>query len=45
MKPNKNKQIMIGALMTYLSIGINVAAGILYTPWMISQIGQSDYGL
>ena len=45
MKAKKISQLKLGALMTYLSIGINIAAGILYTPWMIRQIGQSDYGL
>lgn len=31
--------------MSYISIGINILAGLLYTPWMIQQIGKSDYGL
>jgi len=40
-----NKNIKKGALVSYLSIFINVLAGLLYTPWMIKQIGQEDFGL
>lgn len=38
-------QLKIGAILSYLTIAFNIAAGLLYTPWMIEQIGQSDYGL
>ena len=42
----KNKsQLKIGALITYFTIGFNIIAGLIYTPWMIDQIGQNDYGL
>lgn len=40
-----NKQIKMGAILSYLSIGINIIAGLLYTPWMVDIIGESDYGL
>ena len=39
------QQIKIGALMSYAMIFFNIIAGLLYTPWMIHQIGKSDYGL
>ncbi len=39
------KQIKIGAILSYLSIAINIIAGLLYTPWMIDKIGASDYGI
>ena len=42
---NKEKQLKIGAVLSYISIAINIIAGILYTPWMIKQIGDSQYGL
>ena len=42
---NSVKQIRIGALISYFSIIFNILAGFIYTPWMISQIGKSDYGL
>ena len=41
----KNKQLKIGALLSYLSIGINILSGLIYTPWMVRQIGQAQYGL
>lgn len=42
---NRAKQVKIGAILSYLSIIINIVAGIIYTPWMVRQIGKSDYGL
>ncbi len=42
---NSSKQIKLGALMSYFAIAFNMISGLLYTPWMISQIGQSNYGL
>lgn len=44
-KLNSSKQIKLGAFMSYIAIVLNVAIGFLYIPWMIKQIGQSDYGL
>ncbi len=40
-----SNQIKIGAILSYLSIGINIIAGLIYTPWMVGTIGKSDYGL
>lgn len=31
--------------MSYFTIAFNMLAGLIYTPWMIKQIGQSNYGL
>lgn len=42
---NSSKQIKLGALMSYFSIAFNMISGLIYTPWMITQIGQSNYGL
>lgn len=42
---SRRKQIAIGSLASYISIGLNILAGLLYTPWMVRQIGQSQYGL
>lgn len=41
----KKNQIKAGAVMSYLSIGLNILAGLVYTPWMVHQIGQNQYGL
>ena len=40
-----SQQIKLGAILSYIAMGINILAGLLYTPWMIKCIGQSDYGL
>lgn len=40
-----SKQIKVGAILSYFSIALNIVSGLIYTPWMISQIGESDYGL
>jgi O-antigen/teichoic acid export membrane protein len=42
---NSTKQIKLGALMSYFTITFNIVAGLIYTPWMVRQIGQADYGL
>lgn len=34
-----------GAVISYVSIFVNIAISFFYTPWMIRQIGMSDYGL
>ena len=42
---NSNKQITFGAILSYVSIAVNILAGLIYTPWMITTIGKSDYSL
>jgi len=42
---NSKSQIKSGAVLSYLSILLNIFLGLVYTPWMVKQIGQSDYGL
>ncbi len=42
---NSSKQIKIGAIISYGTIIFHIVAGLIYTPWLLSQIGQSDYGL
>lgn len=42
---NTSKQIKYGAILSYVSIVLNVVAGLIYTPWMVKIIGKSDYGL
>jgi O-antigen/teichoic acid export membrane protein len=38
-------QIAKGAIISYIAIILNLAITFFYTPWMIRQIGMSDYGL
>lgn len=42
---NSNRQIKLGALLSYMSIAVNIIAGLLYTPWMINSIGRENFGL
>ena len=44
-KINSSSQIKLGAIISYAAIMFNIIAGFLYTPWLVRQIGQSDYGL
>lgn len=38
-------QIKVGAMLSYISIAVNIISGLLYTPWMVETIGKSQYGL
>lgn len=38
-------QITKGAIISYVSIFLNIVISFVYTPWMIHKIGVSDYGL
>ncbi len=40
-----SKAIKIGAVVSYLALALDVIAGLAYTPWIIRQIGDADYGL
>lgn len=38
-------QIKAGVLLSYSVLGLNTLVGLLYTPYMIRVMGQSEYGL
>lgn len=40
-----NRQIKFGAVISYLAICVNLVLALLYTPWMVARIGQSNYAL
>lgn len=40
-----SKQIKVGALISYGALAINIAATILYMPWMVSVIGKANYAM
>lgn len=42
---NSSRQIKIGGIISYITIGFTIVAGLIYTPWMISIIGQANFGL
>lgn len=41
----RSNNIAKGAVISYVSIFLNIVISFVYTPWMIKQIGVSDYGL
>ena len=42
---DRSRELRVGALVSYIGIGLSILSGLLYTPWMIRTIGQADYGL
>ena len=42
---DSSKQLKMGVLLSYISIGVNILTGLIYTPWVISTIGQENFGL
>ncbi len=42
---NSARQIKLGAAISYLALGINILASLIYLPWMVSMIGKSNYAL
>ena len=45
MKKLKFNQLKMGAIISYFTMAFNIVAGLIYTPWMVSKIGQANYGL
>lgn len=41
----QSSSIKAGAVISYVSVFLSIAITFFYTPWMIRQIGMSDYGL
>ena len=38
-------QLKAGAALSYVIIGLNSVVGLVYTPFMLRRLGQSEYGL
>ena len=38
-------QLKAGAILSYSNIIINICVGLVYTPFMMRALGQSEYGL
>ena len=38
-------QLKVGALLNYVVLGLNSLIGLLYTPYMLRMMGQSEYGI
>ena len=45
MEKEPKSQIKIGALLSYIIVGINILIGFIYTPIIIRTLGQAEYGL
>lgn len=41
----KCNQLKAGAILSYVSIILNMVVGLLYTPYMLRMLGKSEYGL
>ena len=41
----KGNEIKVGAILSYTVIALSTITGILYTPFMLGKLGQSEYGL
>lgn len=42
---NVKKQIGFGAVISYLGLAINIVVSLIYIPWMVETIGNSNYAL
>lgn len=42
---NTSNQRKMGAVLSYVSIIASTLVGLLYTPFLISKLGQNEYGL
>lgn len=40
-----NREIKLGAILSYCSLFVSIIIGILYTPFMLSHMGTSEYGI
>lgn len=41
----KVNEIKVGAILSYIIIGLNILVGLIYTPLLVRMLGQSEYGL
>lgn len=42
---NSTKQLKVGVLLSYLTLGLSNLIALIYTPFMLRMMGQSEYGL
>ena len=45
LSPNKSVQLKVGAALSYLQTAAGVLISLIYTPAMLSLLGQSEYGV
>jgi len=44
-KKERTSSLKYGAIISYLLVVVNIVAGLFYTPWMINELGKTDYGI
>ena len=42
---DEKKQLKYGSVLSYVLVFLNIALGLIYTPWILREIGDSHYGL
>ncbi len=42
---DQKKQMSLGVILSYISIAVKLASGVLYTPIVLNSLGQSQYGV
>lgn len=42
---DEKKQITLGAIISYATLGLSILITLFYTPWMVEKIGKANYGL
>ena len=42
---SRDRQVKLGAALSYLGVFLGIVSGLIYNPWMIQKIGDADYGL
>lgn len=45
MAVDNKKQIKYGSIISYSLVFLNIILGLIYTPWILKEVGSSDYGL
>lgn len=40
-----SRQVRIGTVVSFIAIIVNIISGLIFTPWLIHQLGDSDYGI
>lgn len=42
---SSSNQVKLGAILSYVALGVNILTGLFFTPWVINSIGRENYGL
>lgn len=42
---HSRKNIILGTIFGYIALALSVVSGLVFTPWLINELGSSDYAL